>query len=292
MVPTTAFYNNSTLKPSWRKTATSLKSQPRPDRFATITVWTPHRNTQTPGQMCLQSPPTSSSSPVSASPVRAGQPPNPVLSFPWLLLHQHQGPCQHKDRGTAPSTLLCPGTEPRVQGPGVPRATEPLLLPRNLLSRTLQKAEFWQQKTWGGFVCKCVDFAFALDRVWKEFAVWTDTHFAVNSKQTWGWACLQSSTKHQNQLQVWEESCLLLGLVTNWSAWDTILTWKKPPLMLAGLFFANRETLCIQSLPVPLKVPVKFLIIMTTGPRVPTVSHFSVSAQQGKDQVLQDSHSH
>ena len=60
-----------------------------------------------------------------------------------------------------------------------------------------------------------------------------------------------------------------LGLVTNRFAWDVILTWKKPPLILVGLFFANREssqvTLYIQSLPVPLKVPVKFLITTNTG---------------------------
>lgn len=68
---------------------------------------------------------------------------------------------------------------------------------------------------------------------------------------------------------------------------DVILTWKKPPLILVGLFFAKRETLCIQCFPVALKVPVKFLMIMNTGPRAPRVSHFSVSAWEGKDQVRQ-----
>lgn len=68
---------------------------------------------------------------------------------------------------------------------------------------------------------------------------------------------------------------------------DVILTWKKLPLILGGLFCANRETLCIQSLPAPLKVPVKSLIIMNTGPRAPSLSHFPVSAQEGKDQVRQ-----
>lgn len=61
--------------------------------------------------------------------------------------------------------------------------------------------------------------------------------------------------------------CRELRLVTNWFARDVILIWKKPPLTSVGLFFSIRETLCIQSLPVPFKVPVKFLIIMNTGPQ-------------------------
>lgn len=98
-----------------------------------------------------------------------------------------------------------------------------------------------------------------------------------------------SSRSHKNPVFY----CRELGLVTNWFAWDVILTWKKLPLISVGSLFANTETLCIQSLSVPLKVPVKFLIIMNTGPRALTVSHFPVSAQEGKGQVHQqhfDSH--
>lgn len=115
MVPTTAFYNISTPKPSWRKTATSLKSQPRQvHHHNCVNTTQKHPNswpdvfTEPPNkqQLCCQCQPCSG---------WAASKPRALL--PWLLLHQHQGPCQHSDRGTAPSTPLCPGTEPRVPGP-------------------------------------------------------------------------------------------------------------------------------------------------------------------------------
>lgn len=117
--------------------------------------------------------------------------------------------------------------------------------------------------------------------MWKE-VVWTDIHFCSEFQTE-----LRMSLFAIQYLVPKSASGLtriLSSTADSWGWWQIDLhemsSWP-------GLFFANRETLCIQSLPVPLKVPVKFLIIMNTGPRAPTVSHFSVSAQEGKDQMRQ-----